>query len=858
MTQPDIFMGGNPLCVRYNGYPIHVVRSTDGTSWFSAADIVRALSMYSTGMGAGDCCKDDNTLSPSDESADFAKRLLFSVDEEHKKPLKDVVKECERALYGSAGMEALYVDLTGIQTLTRATSMPTEADYNDFMQHGEALNKIVGVLQRGIRDSCAQMSEKPWNDGSGGVVEVNAADLQSLLKTVEEMNGYMCSILPRVANNEATIRTVSEHMLQLQNKVDHEIEKIRREFSQHGTASLTGRDKVSENAESEPPCGTAELNISESPTAACKTVRLLDQSKNGAWQRQEHPVDIISSEERLMNSFNFEACGASAEEFGEAELELIAYFRRALSRLGQQGRTCIKLFPVKDSNKHSSHSAERATYELKVKRMSLQLSDFKFISMCPSIAKLRFSECRGVCDLEVLAEAKSLDALSLDIEGEVRHLHFLSGLPSLKTLQLHYQQISDDEFRCLCLLEGLEELTLRDAWNLTCLAPIASLRRLRALDLSLPLVAPSGCVQEECSSDGDQSADTKYPHLTDVSPLAEIIALEDLNLQGRGGVEAGVDALGSLPKLRVLNLSGTGITDLCFGGLSESKTLTSLDISFCWNLTDLSQLAQVATLKELKLRLHKDGVPCVDGLDSLPLRTLHLVLPQRICQHSEESSTLESSCEVAPTVSLTDVFPLEGIETLEELSLRGQGHLSLQMDVLSSLPHLCVLDLSFISMTEQCLDVLATIPGLVKLGFTARGCTGNMSSLSKITSLEELDVRSCSSAGAIVDAAALLPKLRVFSLSGATITPRSLQSLIQCNNLVKLDISFCRNVEGGTPFPLMTTVEELNLKGCQSVLCLGVLANFPSLRKLNVKNMYVSSEVLKEFRGRNVVVRYRC
>ncbi|RHW71813.1 hypothetical protein DPX39_060008800 [Trypanosoma brucei equiperdum] len=161
-------------------------------------------------------------------------------------------------------------------------------------------------------------------------------------------------------------------------------------------------------------------------------------------------------------------------------------------------------------------------------------------------------------------------------------------------------------------------------------------------------------------------------------------------------------------------------------------------------------------------------------------------------------------------------------------------------------------------MTEQCLDVLATIPGLVKLGFTARGCTGNMSSLSKITSLEELDVRSCSSAGAIVDAAALLPKLRVFSLSGATITPRSLQSLIQCNNLVKLDISFCRNVEGGTPFPLMTTVEELNLKGCQSVLCLGVLANFPSLRKLNVKNMYVSSEVLKEFRGRNVVVRYRC
>ncbi|KEG05138.1 leucine-rich repeat protein (LRRP), partial [Trypanosoma grayi] len=107
--------------------------------------------------------------------------------------------------------------------------------------------------------------------------------------------------------------------------------------------------------------------------------------------------------------------------------------------------------------------------------------------------------------------------------------------------------------------------------------------------------------------------------LTDVSPLASIETLEEVNTSGSEGGVRTVGALGRLPVLRVLDLEYTAITDEELEALSGSRSLVKIMLQHCRHLTDVSPLASIETLEEVYPCGSEGGVRTVGALGRLPV-----------------------------------------------------------------------------------------------------------------------------------------------------------------------------------------------------------------------------------------------
>ncbi|KEG05179.1 putative leucine-rich repeat protein (LRRP), partial [Trypanosoma grayi] len=111
--------------------------------------------------------------------------------------------------------------------------------------------------------------------------------------------------------------------------------------------------------------------------------------------------------------------------------------------------------------------------------------------------------------------------------------------------------------------------------------------------------------------------------LTDVSPLASIETLEELNKSGCERVRS-LGALGRLPVLRVLDLGCTAITDRELQNLSASRSLVKIVLWSCRHLTDVSPLASIETLEVVNMSGCEE-VRSLGALGRLPvLRVLDL------------------------------------------------------------------------------------------------------------------------------------------------------------------------------------------------------------------------------------------
>jgi hypothetical protein len=101
--------------------------------------------------------------------------------------------------------------------------------------------------------------------------------------------------------------------------------------------------------------------------------------------------------------------------------------------------------------------------------------------------------------------------------------------------------------------------------------------------------------------------ETKQPHVTDTG-LAYLANCKNLNAVSAGGgleiTDAGVAHL-SERDLSYLELSGTAITDRAIASLLKIKSLATLDISKCNQLTDkgIRRLAELPKLSELNLSI---------------------------------------------------------------------------------------------------------------------------------------------------------------------------------------------------------------------------------------------------------------
>ncbi|QBD77597.1 hypothetical protein EPA93_17000 [Ktedonosporobacter rubrisoli] len=157
-------------------------------------------------------------------------------------------------------------------------------------------------------------------------------------------------------------------------------------------------------------------------------------------------------------------------------------------------------------------------------------------------------------------------------------------MANLRDADLHNANLTRADFRgshlkkanlSNALLHCANFDTLSRENNLRDLAPLASLARLRALDLS------------------------GYKHLNDLSPLATIPQLTILNLTGCKRI-ANLEPLSALSQLTTLNLTGcTPVQDLA--PLASLRRLTTLNLTGCKHITDLAPLALLSRLHVLNL-----------------------------------------------------------------------------------------------------------------------------------------------------------------------------------------------------------------------------------------------------------------
>ncbi len=183
-------------------------------------------------------------------------------------------------------------------------------------------------------------------------------------------------------------------------------------------------------------------------------------------------------------------------------------------------------------------------------------------------------ETNSVTDISPLSGLTNLTNLHLT-GNHITDISFLSDLTGLTVLRLEYNRITD-----ISPLSGLTDLTeLRlSGNNITDISPLSGLTNLTRLEL------PSGITDVPVIV----RILSRLPHLTS-------LGLSNSNIED---VSALIPVLSDLTDLRVLNLFGTGMTDLSpLAGLTHLTTLYLGNNS----VSDITPLAELTNLTSLNL-----------------------------------------------------------------------------------------------------------------------------------------------------------------------------------------------------------------------------------------------------------------
>ncbi len=221
----------------------------------------------------------------------------------------------------------------------------------------------------------------------------------------------------------------------------------------------------------------------------------------------------------------------------------------------------------------------------------------KTINVCGKrlvIASTQKVYCRGwgaiqASTLSGFAKLRLLDvSSSLRLEG-VKHL---AALPALRTLTLFRTEVDSAQLATLVQLRELKIIKAPYAKDLTPLAVLTGLTYLRC----------SHCA------------------VTEVAFLAKMPQLEALSLSHSPSIKS-FAPIGGLGKLRFLNLSGTGVSDLSW--ISGLKKLEKLMLAGT-KIKQVKHLAQLTSLRELNLASTRvrdiSALPKLKNLDRLNLQ----------------------------------------------------------------------------------------------------------------------------------------------------------------------------------------------------------------------------------------------
>lgn len=218
--------------------------------------------------------------------------------------------------------------------------------------------------------------------------------------------------------------------------------------------------------------------------------------------------------------------------------------------------------------------------------------------------------------------------------------------------------------------------------------------------------------------------------LTDISPLAGLVHLSNLNL-GFNQI-SNIDPLSGLVHLSELNLNANRIRDISL--LSRFVSLSSLDLSFnqISNIRPLSGLVQLS-----RLYLHENQISDISPLSGLvELSSLDLTY-NKIRDISPLSSLVQLSHLELNENQISDISPLSSLIGLLELSLYYN-----QINDISPLSGL--IKLSNLNLSINLINDISSLAGLVQLSHLElrRNQISDISPLSGLVKLSTLSLSS--------------------------------------------------------------------------------------------------------------------
>ncbi|CCD17730.1 unnamed protein product [Trypanosoma congolense IL3000] len=263
-----------------------------------------------------------------------------------------------------------------------------------------------------------------------------------------------------------------------------------------------------------------------------------------------------------------------------------------------------------------------ALQRLRVAEASVRMYDGVLREICysKSITKLVVRKCEYAY-LKHLTSLKSLVELHLYETSLNEEAYVFAELPQLRVLVVVESTVSCDSLVKICNCRSLESLTISCVTDLRYLPPFAKMTALRELKLKGACEAtacPIGLIGlpqlraltiEGMHIIGDGLDAFSGPsHLEalsilncegmcDVTALLGLTALEELRLRSCKWVKDGLGTFAALPRLRVLDLSGTCSSDeyireLCMQRLKEEASQHG-------ELSDAVSLSRVLSLNEM-------------------------------------------------------------------------------------------------------------------------------------------------------------------------------------------------------------------------------------------------------------------
>ena len=323
-------------------------------------------------------------------------------------------------------------------------------------------------------------------------------------------------------------------------------------------------------------------------------------------------------------------------------------------------------------------------------------------------------------------------------------------------------------------------------------------------------------IQVRKTGSGKRLLDLRRVQLSDLGPLANLTALEGLNLNATGVSDVG--PLSCLRALRWLYLDGTGVSDV--GPLSSLRELRRLDL----DETGVSDLGPLSSLRSLEtLYLNGTEVSDVGPLSSLrELRRLYLDRTG-VSDLGPLSSLRALRWLYLDGTEVSDLEPLSSLRALETLYLNGTGVSDL--GPLSSLVALESLHLDWTQVSD--VGPLSSLRALETLYLNGTGVSdlGPLSSLVALESLH-LDRTQVSDVGPLSS----LRSLRWLDLDGTGVS-----DLGPLSSLCALETLYLNGtgVSDLGPLSNLAALERLYLDRTQ-VSDLGPLSNLTELRRLDL------------------------